>query len=131
MRNGWYSKNTMKEIGINSEALQEILAGRKTVETRLATPRFVAFRPGDEISLREDLRRDGLVVSSTSGVARIIVTSVDRFPSFREMAEALGVERINPTARNIDEALRRFRKFYTVESEAREGVVAISFSLVK
>lgn len=117
----------MIEIGIQTDSLLLIQAGLKTIEGRLAKPRFIALKPGDMVSVREDLVRDGKPAGSRPHVAWVVVTHVERFDSFREMLETLGYKKFRPHDASIDEALKTYRKFYTAAEEREHGVVAVSF----
>lgn len=119
----------MEEIGINSTVLKEILAGEKTIETRLGKERFLNFKPGDEISIREDIWENGEIVRSIPARAKIIVTNVERFDTFRDMFDHLDYKKIIPAASNVDNAIEAYTLYYSAEDEKRLGVVAISFRL--
>ena len=120
----------MEEIGINSTVLQEILAGKKTIETRLGKERFLNFKPGDEISIREDVWENGEIVRSIPGRAKIVVTNAQRFTTFREMFHHLDYKQIIPSANSVDEALQSYKLYYDAVNERKYGTVAISFSLL-
>jgi len=119
----------MHEMGIRNESLHQILIGMKTVEGRLATPRFQAFQAGDTIMVREDTWQDGKIVSSRPKAATVIITRIDHFPSFRNMLQELGYEHFRPTDTSIDEALKTYARYYSAEDEAKFGVVAIHLRL--
>lgn len=119
------------EIGIKSSTLAEILAGRKTIESRLAKERFLSFKVGDEISLREDVWKNGEIVRSIPARARIVVTDIQRFETFRKLLETVGFENIMPAMANVDEALEAYKLYYSAEDERQYGVLAISFKLIK
>jgi len=120
----------MEEIGINSTVLQEILAGEKTIETRLGKERFLNFKSGDEISIREDAWENGEIVRSIPGRAKIVVTNVQRFATFREMFDHLDYKQIIPSANSVDEAVKSYELYYSTSDERQYGVVAISFRLL-
>ena len=120
----------MQEIGINSIIPKDIRSGQKTVETRLAKERFLSFKPGDNISIREDFWEGREITASTPGAAKIIVTNVQRFNLFREMFEHIDFKKIIPTASSVDEALQAYEQYYNKEDERAFGVVAISFEIV-
>jgi ASC-1-like (ASCH) protein len=119
----------MHEIGIQTDSLQQILLGKKTIEGRLATKRFLAFKPGDAISIREDIWRDGKIVGSRPNAAIVFVTQIEQFGSFREMLEKLGYEHFRPTDKNVDKAVASYGRYYSQADEAKQGVVAIHFRL--
>lgn len=121
----------MQEIGVNGVALQLILAGRKTIEGRLAKKRFVDLSVGEHIVLREDTWQNGKITKSVSTKNELVITKINRFASFREMLDAVGYRNAVPTARTIEQAVAKYRQIYSLADEKGLGVVAISFKLVK
>lgn len=121
----------MEETGIASDSLAAILAGTKTIEGRLAKPRFVSLRVGDEISIREDLYKNNEIVGTHADAATIIITDTHRFESFRGMLEALGFENFRPDDESIEQALETYRRYYSLSDEKKYGVIALSFRLKK
>lgn len=81
------------------------MAGTKTFEGRLAKPRFVSLRVGDEVSVREDRYENNEIISSRAQAAIIVITSTRRFDSFRAMLEALCFENFRPDDESIEQAL--------------------------
>lgn len=119
----------MITIGIRSEILQQILDGRKTVEGRLRTGKFITVRKGDQISLREDTWENDRIVRSVPDRAVVRVTATEFFDNFADMLGALPLETVLPDCESVDEALQTYRGFYTEAQEKDHGVVAISFEL--
>jgi ASC-1-like (ASCH) protein len=118
------------EIGINNTVLKQILNGKKTIETRLAKERFLNFNVGDEISIREDIWKKGEITRSIPNQARIVVTNVQHYTSFREMFNHIDYKSVMPSANDIDEAVDAYKQYYSLEDEKQLGVVAISFQLI-
>ena len=125
-----YAVCIMTEIGAKSSILEEILADSKTIEGRLAKPRFLALRAGDMISLREDAWQDGSIVHSKPGVANIVVTNIEHFTSFGKMLMTLGYEHIVLAAHDYESAVTVYGQFYSTADERQYGVLAISFQLI-
>jgi ASC-1-like (ASCH) protein len=119
----------MLEIGIEISILRDILDGKKTVEGRLGKPKFLKLRVGDEISLREDIWKDGTIVDSVPDRARIKVEQLLYFESFEEMFGSVNFKSAVPSATTVDEAIAAYRQFYSPEDEYGFGAVAIMFSL--
>jgi ASC-1-like (ASCH) protein len=119
------------EAGRESSLLSDIKTGRKTVEGRLARGKFLEFKVGDTIRLREDFYRDGQLITSIPDRARTEVTKVEKYESFEEMLEDVGFEKVIPRAGSVKVALEECRKFYGVDDEAKYGVLAIHFKLLK
>jgi len=119
----------MEEIGIQSDSLAHILAGQKTIEGRLAKPRFLKLRVGDELSIREDVYAHGKIVTSRQNAATIIITKIDRFDSFRDMLGELGFEYFRPSDQTLDRAIESYARYYSPEDERQYGVLGLSFRL--
>lgn len=119
----------MIELGVQSEILADIRAGKKTVEGRLAKGKFLDIKPGDIISLREDIYEHDVLVSSIKGQLEIRVESIERFDSFAAMLEAVNYKVAIPSADSFDEAEAVYRRYYSPKDESIFGVIAIRFSL--
>lgn len=116
--------------GRQSLILEEIRSGKKTVEARLAKPRFKKFKPGDRIRLREDFWEKGEIVGSRMSGLETEVVRVELYPSFDEMLNHVDYKKVNARAKSKAEALKRIRSFYTPEQEDKLGVAAIHFKLI-
>ena len=57
MHSLYTERMTMWESGRESALLDEIIAGRKTVEGRLNRSKFAQYKVGDTIKLRRDVRQ--------------------------------------------------------------------------
>jgi ASC-1-like (ASCH) protein len=117
----------MHEIGIESSLVEAIRRGEKTIEGHLGTPRFLAMKEGDMISIREDIWKDGNVAESHPDALQLTIRQVLYFESFREMLEAVDYESVVPTAASVNEAVAKYAEFYSAEDEAAYGVVAFFF----
>lgn len=120
----------MQEIGIESSLVKDILRGNKYVEARLGKPRFLKFREGDILSVREDVYLDGKVIESKPDSLRVKITQVLYFETFIEMFDSIDFKAAVPSADNATEALQKYREFYSVEDEKEYGVVALFFELI-
>jgi ASC-1-like (ASCH) protein len=112
------------EIGLEISLLQHVVTGRKSVEVRLATGKFLLFAPGDELMLRGDVYVAGELVRSQPDIARATITRIGQYDSFRDLLDSVPLSRIAPDASSIDDALATLRRFYSAEAEA-QGVLAI------
>ena len=119
----------MEEIGIDSQLVEEIRKQNKYVEARLGKPRFLKIKEGDVISVREDLYLDGNIIDSFTDSLRITITQILYFESFDEMFNSIDFKAAVPTAKSINQAKDKYRKFYSKEDEAEYGVVAMFFDL--
>lgn len=118
------------ESGREATLLQDIKAGRKTVECRLNRGKFSQYQPGDQVFLREDTYEDGQIVASQPRQAFVEVTKVDQYPTFKAMLESVGYQIVVPRAVDFDEALAECYKYYSPADESQYGVLAIHFHLV-
>lgn len=120
----------MQEIGIESSILADLLNGDKTLEGRLGKPKYIKLRLGNNLSVREDIWKDGKIVKSIPDRAKIQITQLLYFESFDEMLHSLDFHKALPQATSIRDALDTYHRFYSKEDEAEYGVVAITFKLV-
>lgn len=120
----------MIEIGINSVILTQILDGSKSIEGRLAKDKFLAIRVGDVISVREDIYADGSISNSRASAAKLKVTEIGKFDSFKEMLTETDFKKAIPSASNLDEASREYELYYSSEDEKKYGVLGLSFQVL-
>lgn len=114
------------ESGRESKLLDDIIAGRKTVEGRLNRSKFAEYKPGDVIKLRRDIRQpDGTLVDGEPDAARVRVVAVRHYVTFLEMVTAEGYEKVIPHARSAQEAADEYNMYYSAEDQATYGVLAI------
>ncbi|HDH45360.1 MAG TPA: ASCH domain-containing protein [Thermococcus sp.] len=100
-----------RQMGLKEEYLDLIRDGKKKVEGRLYDEKRRQINPGDTIVFE--------------GKLKVRVKSIRKYPSFKEMLEREGIERVLPGVHNIEEGVRIYRQFYTEEEEKKYGVVAI------
>ena len=84
---------------------------------------------GDISSIREDIWSDGHIIDTHDDVLRVKVSQVLHFKSFREMLEAIDFVAAVPTAKNIDEAIKKYAEFYSTKDEEEYGIIALFFEL--
>lgn len=116
----------MIEIGIESTLVEAIKSGDKTIEIRLATPRFLLIKEGDSISIREDFYHEGSILESLSHALEVKVTQVLYFESFKEVFDAIDFELVLPTATSVDDAIKTYRTYYSNEQEREHGIVVFT-----
>jgi len=95
-------------LNIRAEYLKMILDGRKTIEVRVAYPRFAAMVAGDTIRF--------------NGEHEYQLASVGRYPDFQALVKSEDPRRMYPT--DPDNLLTVLREIYPPEKEAL-GVLAI------
>lgn len=122
---------TTWESGRESALLDEIIAGRKTIEGRLNKSKFAEYRVGDIIKLRRDIRQpDGTLQDGEPDAARVQVVAVRRYNDFLSMATQEGFEKVIPFAKTAQEAASEYNKYYSVEDQAKYGVLAIEIAVI-
>lgn len=118
------------ESGRESSLLQDMKAGTKTIECRLARSKFVHYRPGDQVSIREDVWQGDQLVEFRHHQLLVEIVKVEKYPDFKTMFEKVGFKNVIPRAATIEDALKETRRFYTEKDEKKYGVLAIYFKLV-
>jgi ASC-1-like (ASCH) protein len=116
----------MSEIDIESSLVEAIKNGDKTIEIRLAKPRFLLIQEDDVLSIREDFYYEGEVLESLSHALEVKVVQVLYFETFEEVFEAIHYESALPAATSPEDALKKYREFYSPEEEREFGVVAFT-----
>ena len=109
-------KMTVWESGRESELLDEIIAGRKTIEGRLNRSKFTEYRVGDTVSLRCDMRdEDGVLRDGMPNAVRVMVVAIRQYSDFTSMIAAEGYEKVIPNAANAQDAANEYNKYYSAE----------------
>lgn len=121
---------TTWESGRESVLLDDIIAGRKTIEGRLNTGKFAQYRVGDTVKLRRDLRdSDGVLQDGERDAARVKIVGIRQYPTFLAMVTNEGYEKVIPSAHSAQEAAAVYDTYYSAADQARFGVLAIEVSL--
>lgn len=119
------------QSGRESQLLDDIIAGRKTIEGRLNKGKFAEYSVGDIVSLRRDYRNsDGVLVDGEPDAAQVKIIAIRRYDSFLQMAEAEGYESVIPTAASAQEAADVYNKYYSVSDQKTYGVLAIEIKYI-
>lgn len=112
--------------GRESGLLDDIIAGRKTVEGRLDKDKFADYAVGDHVSLRRDYRDEaGVLHDGEPDQVRVEVTAIRRYASFIDMVSAEGYAKVIPSAKDAREAAAEYNKYYSTTDQAKYGVLAI------
>ena len=122
-----YTKTmTIWQSGRESALLDDIIAGRKTIEGRLKKDKFAKYRVGDTVALRRDIRDEsGILHDGEPDAARVKVIAVREYPNFLTMVTTEGYERVIPSASSAEDAAAEYEKYYSAEDQAIYGVLAI------
>lgn len=119
------------ESGRESSLLDDIIAGRKTVEGRLNKGKFAEYQVGDTVSLRRDIRgADGVLRDGSPDAARVEVVAIRHYDDFLSMVTREVYTSVIPSAKNAAEAADEYNKYYSKEDQARYGVMAIEVKVV-
>lgn len=119
------------ESGRESGLLDDIIAGRKTIEGRLNRGKFAEYQPGDHVWLRRDYRdENGALHDGEPRQVLVEVTAVRRYKTSLEMVVAEGFENVVPYVDTPEQAAAEYDKYYSAEDQARYGVLAVAFKLV-
>jgi len=120
------------ESGRESSLLDDIIAGRKTIEGRLNKGKFSEYQAGDTVSLRRDIRgEDGLLRDGEPDAATVKIIAIRTYPDFLSMVTEEGYEQVIPSAKSAVEAAEEYNKFYSVEDQVTYGVLAIQIRPLK
>ena len=93
-----------------------LLNGQKTIEWRLNKWKFATLQVWDTLFFES--------------WEEFIVENISYYQSFREMIKTLWRKNIIPDAKNDDEAINIYHRFYTSEDENKYWVVAIQMKRV-
>lgn len=114
------------ESGRESKLLDDIIAGRKTIEGRLNKGKFAQYQPGDLVWLRRDYRdADGVLHDGEPRAALIEVKDIRQYKTFLGMVTAEGFKNVIPHAETAEEAANEYERYYPAEKQAQYGVLAI------
>ena len=114
------------QSGRESDLLDDIIAGRKTIEGRLNRGKFAKYSVGDLVSLRRDHRdTSGTLRDGESGAALVEIAAIRRYGSFLEMVKKEDYKLIIPSAASEENAAAFYNNYYTIADQNRYGVLAI------
>lgn len=117
--------------GRESGLLDDIIAGRKTIEGRLNKGKFAGYQVGDTIKLRRDIRdTQGVLHDGEPDQASVEVIAIRRYATFLDMVFAEGFQRVIPSALTAKAAADEYNKFYSSADQTKYGVLAIEIVLV-
>lgn len=112
--------------GRESSLLDDIIAGRKTIEGRLNKGKFSNYKVGDTVSLRRDIRdNNGVLQDGEAGAALVEIRAIRAYPDFLRMVTAEGYANVIPSAHSAEEAADEYNKYYSAEDQKTYGVLAI------
>lgn len=119
------------QAGREKSLLEDIKAGRKTVEGRLYRDKFAEYKAGDHVSLRADTYdSDGTLFKEEPNQALVEITKIDRYNTFADMLNQIGYQKVVPRAGSTEQALAEYAKYYSPADEAKYGVVAVHVRMI-
>lgn len=114
------------ESGRETELLDDIIAGRKTIEGRLNKGKFAEYAVGDLISLRRDYRDElGVLCDGERGAACVKIVSIRKYKTFLDMTKNENYKLIIPSAASPESAAMVYDKYYSADDQKKYGVLAI------
>ncbi|MNR19389.1 hypothetical protein D3C85_1361770 [compost metagenome] len=117
--------------GRESSLLDDIIAGRKTIEGRLNRGKFANYAVGDVVSLRRDIRgADGVLHDGEPNQVQVQIVAIRQYATFIEMVMAEGFSAVIPNAKSAAEAADEYNKFYSAEDQSLYGVMAIEIRTI-
>lgn len=123
---------TTWESGRESTLLDDIIAGRKTIEGRLNKGKFAEYQPGDYVWLRRDYRDEsGVLQNGEPHQVLVEVLAVRKYKNSFDMVTREGYTRVMPRARNAKEAAGGYDLYYSPQDQAIYGVSAIEFKVLR
>jgi ASC-1-like (ASCH) protein len=112
--------------GRESGLLDDIIAGRKTIEGRLDKDKFAEYNVGDHALLRRDHRDDkGILQDGEPDQVRVEIVAIRRYATFLAMVQGEGFRHVIPSAPTAKAAAAEYDKYYSASDQARYGVLAI------
>lgn len=113
------------ESGRESGLLDDIIAGRKTIEGRLKKGKFAHYRVGDRVRLRRDIRDEhGELHDGAPDAAQVEIVAIREYPDFFSMCQTEGYKKVIPHATSARVAAKEYSKYYSAEAQAWYGVLA-------
>jgi ASC-1-like (ASCH) protein len=123
---------TIWESGRESSLLDDIIAGRKTIEGRLNRSKFAEYKPGDQVWLRRDYRdKNGVLQNGPERQVLVEVLAIRTYKNSLDMVTSEGYERVIPRAASAEEAAQEYDMYYSPEDQATFGVLAIEFKVLR
>lgn len=119
------------QSGRESHLLDDIIAGRKTIEGRLNRGKFAEYQVGDTVSLRRDWRDEqGVLHDGEPNAARVEIIAIRQYATFLDMVRAEGWQRVIPSAGSAEAAAAEYDKYYSAEDQQMHGVLAAEVKVV-
>lgn len=102
------------ELDVQEPYLSLIKSGKKIVEGRLGKDKYFSLVKGDLIKINN---------------LEIEVIGVKKYTSFKEMLVTEGIKNVIPDAKDLEDAINVYYRFYSKEDEKKFGVAGISIKV--
>lgn len=117
-------KISVHNMNLDSCWFDKIKEGSKTIEMRLNDERRQSIQIGDEIIFTNNSQRNRHI--------RVRVINIHRFDSFKELYEALPLEKCGYTKDNVSEAKPEdMERYYSKEQQKKYGVLGIEIIFIE
>lgn len=117
--------------GRESLLLDDIIAGRKTIEGRLNKGKFAEYAIGDIISLRRDYRdASGVLHDGEPDAAFVKIVAIRKYKTFLDLTKTENYKRVIPSAASAEAAAEVYNKYYSAEDQKEYNVLAIEVSII-
>lgn len=119
------------ESGRESNLLDDIIAGRKTIEGRLNRGKFAEYSVGDIVSLRRDYRdTKGVLLDGEPHAAQVKIVAIRHYETFIDMVESENYKSVIPSANSAKEAATIYDDYYSIGDQNKYGVLAIEIEYI-
>lgn len=106
------------EYSLRNPGFSDILNGKKKIEGRLNKGTFCNIKINDKI-----------IFYNIKNKITVTVTDIKYYSSFSDMLDNEILSLIRPNAKNINDSLELYRKYYSKENEINYGVIAFYIKL--
>jgi len=119
------------ESGRESHLVDDIIAGRKTIEGRLDRSKFSQYELGDRVWLRRDHRDEaGKLQEGEPRQVLVEVKAIRRYDSFADMTRSENYKNILPGTTSAEEAAALYDVYYSAQDQLKYGVLAIEIAVL-
>lgn len=114
------------QAGRESVLLDDMIAGRKTIEGRLNRGKFAEYQVGDTVRLRRDYRdANGILHDGEPDAAIVKIVAIRSYASFVELTAKEDYRLVIPSAESAQAAAEVYSRYYSPEDQRCYGVLAI------
>jgi ASC-1-like (ASCH) protein len=111
-------------ITVNDPWYDAIKNGSKIWEGRRAIPSIKCLQKGDYLFVGHHINKDNTLL-------RFQIGDIILFPSFKDALQKLGLENTLPGVKTIEEGVEIYKKYVSLDTQHRDGVVMIKLSQIE